>query len=339
MKSKSLLVFLAGHALFAGHFAIAQGSLAPPGAPAPMMKTLQQVEPRTPISSLPLVITNSGSYYLIGNLTGISGTNGITVRANNVTIDLNGFTLSGVNGSADGINVGNDGSPGAINITNFSVLNGVVHGWGGYGIRADNAYYCRFEQLHLSANGASGLDIGNNSVVTHCVAHNNEGDGFDADGSGVLFDACVARTNWEGFHIGGSRAVNCFSADNQMHGFTAFNATVVKDCSARDNGHCGIWLGSGASALNNSCIDNNTDNVNTAAGIGAGYGSDRIDGNHIVYPVGVGILVSPNITKVVVIQNTTVGVLTNSHSIPIGNDVGPWGQAATATSPWANIRN
>jgi hypothetical protein len=38
----------------------AQGSLTPPGAPAPTMKTLAQIEPRTPISSAPFTITVSG---------------------------------------------------------------------------------------------------------------------------------------------------------------------------------------------------------------------------------------------------------------------------------------
>ena len=55
--------------------------------------------------------------------------------------------------------------------------------------------------------------------------------------------------------------------------------------------------------------------------------------------IGVGIRVASGQTKVVVIKNTTAGNTANSYAIPAGNDVGPWGQAATATSPWANIQN
>lgn len=54
--------------------AFAQGSLTPPpGAPAPTMITLQQIEPRTPISSVPFTITTPGSYYLTTNLYSPSG--------------------------------------------------------------------------------------------------------------------------------------------------------------------------------------------------------------------------------------------------------------------------
>lgn len=73
--------------------AFAQGALTPPvGAPAPVMKSLSQIEPRTPISTLPITITNSGSYYLTTNLTTSTGS-GITIFANNVHLDLNGFTI------------------------------------------------------------------------------------------------------------------------------------------------------------------------------------------------------------------------------------------------------
>src|SRR4051812_3731428 len=80
----------------------AQGSLTPPGAPGASMKSLDQVEARTPITSAAFNISSSGSYYLTTNLYG--GSYGIAVGADNVTIDLNGFALIGP-GSGTAINV------------------------------------------------------------------------------------------------------------------------------------------------------------------------------------------------------------------------------------------
>src|SRR6516164_6192771 len=71
----------------------AAGPLTPPGAPAPTMKSLQEIEPRTLIASLPYTITNSGSYYLSNNLTVATG-DAITISTNGVTLDLNGFTIT-----------------------------------------------------------------------------------------------------------------------------------------------------------------------------------------------------------------------------------------------------
>src|SRR5437868_13887701 len=71
----------------------AQGNLTPPGAPAPTMKTLDQVEARIPISSVPYTISASGSYYLTTNVTA-TVSNAITIAASGVTLDLNGFTIS-----------------------------------------------------------------------------------------------------------------------------------------------------------------------------------------------------------------------------------------------------
>ena len=89
---------------------IAQGSLTPPGAPASTMKSLDQIEARTPISSVPYTISSPGSYYLTANLNVTTG-DAITIAANGVALDLNGFTLSSTdpNNIGSGILLGGSG--------------------------------------------------------------------------------------------------------------------------------------------------------------------------------------------------------------------------------------
>src|SRR4051794_30032159 len=90
--------------------AFPQGSLTPPAAPTPTMKTLDQLEARMPVDTTHtpgnattlFILTQPGSYYLTSNLTGVSGQHGITINADNVTLDLNGFVLVGP-GNSSGI--------------------------------------------------------------------------------------------------------------------------------------------------------------------------------------------------------------------------------------------
>ena len=63
----------------------AQGPLVPPAGPAEIYKSLDEIEPRIPIKSLPFTIDEPGSYYLTGALSYPGATQaGITINASNV---------------------------------------------------------------------------------------------------------------------------------------------------------------------------------------------------------------------------------------------------------------
>src|SRR5262245_16845588 len=110
---------------------VSAGPLNPPlGGVAGTYKTLTEVEPRTAISPANTPgdadsvyrIAQPGSYYLTGNITGVTGKAGIEIAANNVTLDLGGFTLSGVSGALSGVT--------APSIqTNITIRGGIIAGW------------------------------------------------------------------------------------------------------------------------------------------------------------------------------------------------------------------
>lgn len=83
------------------------GNLNPPAPPTTgTMKPLSDIEPRTAIhlSDVPRTISQTGSYYLAENLS-YAGDVCIYVTAEDVTIDLNGFTIDGGGACVEGIQI------------------------------------------------------------------------------------------------------------------------------------------------------------------------------------------------------------------------------------------
>jgi hypothetical protein len=117
----------------------------------------------------PVTISVPGSYRLAGNLTVPAGMDGIQISANNVTVDLNGFQITGP-GSGIGVN--------ATNQVSVAVLNGAVFQMGGSGIVAGP--FARIEKVQANNNNAHGIDVGTDSSVSDCVAHNNNFNGINA---------------------------------------------------------------------------------------------------------------------------------------------------------------
>lgn len=66
-KRKRTRVVVSLSALVVFSLMVYAGDLEPSGPPGPTMKTLAEIEPGTPISSVPYTIAESGSYYLCAN--------------------------------------------------------------------------------------------------------------------------------------------------------------------------------------------------------------------------------------------------------------------------------
>src|SRR3569833_3288356 len=88
------------------------------------MKSLDQVEARTAITNTASLVTISqpGSYYLTHNLTVATG-DAIDINTNQVTLDLNGFTIASTAGSSSGNAIYLARASGNIGIT---IRNGII---------------------------------------------------------------------------------------------------------------------------------------------------------------------------------------------------------------------
>jgi parallel beta-helix repeat protein len=258
---------------FAVTTARGQGSLTPPGAPSPTMKTLSQVEPRLAITNLPVAITVPGSYYLTGDLLGPSDSDGITINVNDVTIDLNGFRLVGAAGSLRGI---------AVNgvHTGISIRGGSVRNWGQVGINAFSAYGTHLSDLTVANCASNGLLTGEGSIVRGCTLRDNGGAGMRTGANSRVLDCTSAGNDGIGImaHFG-CLIANCASAAN-YEGINAAAASTVKDCTVRNNNFDGIKV-SGGCVVTANLSENNGRN-GSGAGIHVTDNANRIEGNHIL---------------------------------------------------------
>jgi len=224
------------------------GSLQPPSAPAATMKTLDQVEPRIPInadstpgdSSNGYIISESGSYYLAGNLT-TDDKNGIKVTADDVTIDLNGFTLKGSD-TKTGIYVYDLRK-------NTIIRNGIIRDFSlGISQNLTTSSNCSVIGVTVTSNAERGINlIGASSIIKDCVISEN---GTDAEAiyiRGILTgDNSIVTGNT--VHDNGGNAI---------FGLGMSGITVGKNCIVSNNTAAGGGGGAVHSTLTNCIVTAN----------------------------------------------------------------------------------
>lgn len=148
------------------------------------MKTLDEVEPRKPISSVPITISEPGSYYLSGNLrlTEVPNITSIMITVSGVTLDLMSFTLSSVaavNGDAIRVNAGlrdvtikNGVSAGVSTVTGVAPDQTWIETAAGFlaGIAAAESNSCHFANLRISGCRTVGVKAGSETLMDAAFA-------------------------------------------------------------------------------------------------------------------------------------------------------------------------
>ena len=136
----------------------------------------------------PVEIDQPGSYRLTSDLTVPSGYFGFVVHADNVTLDLNGFTVFGGGGAtADGLALYTQ--------KNIEIRNGTVREFSRTGIvAASGGSSVRVTDVRVVSNGAQGIDLqGGGSRVEGCTAVSNGNIGIKVDNG--LVTGSVMRSN------------------------------------------------------------------------------------------------------------------------------------------------
>jgi len=156
----------------------------------------------------PIIICQPGSYKLSSNLTvPDANTDGIDITADNVTVDLNGFSLLGPtvchgspitcirnNGTASGNGISSSNA-------NIVVMNGQIKGMGFNGISLAGTK-SRVQNIQATSNVNHGIFVGDSSVVSLCTASSNGGTGIFANGSDVVTGNLVS------FNVNGIKSAN-----------------------------------------------------------------------------------------------------------------------------------
>jgi len=222
------------------------------------MMSLDQIygklDPRTPITNSGAVtISVPGSYRLATNITVSSG-DAITISANNVTLDLSGFTISSTKASAGGTAILLSGGRTNVTIHNGNIYSGVTNNAGVYAGPgfANGVFY----------SGGNNCNVRIRDVSVYGCLSNGIFLDFSAAGLGnsTLVESCVVQT----VGGGGIQASTVLRSTANFCGLTAINADNVSECFGYSSGS-----GYGVSALQtaNNCYGYSTTDIGVNANI------------------------------------------------------------------------
>jgi parallel beta-helix repeat protein len=181
----------------------------------------------------PVTISVKGSYMLDSNLTVSSNKNGIEITADNVTLDLNGFTIEGSGGTAGfGVYAGN--------ATRVTIQNGKIMNMPSTGIHVGTN--ARIERMAVTQNGGySAIGIGEGSTIVNSIVSDNSGIGINT-GNYVVVTGNTVTHNDLGISIGSGIVSGNTVSDNDSYGIYVYYSGLVIGNTISENSGTGLYM-------------------------------------------------------------------------------------------------
>jgi parallel beta-helix repeat protein len=249
------------------------------------MRTLDQVEPRQLLTNAPVTISQAGSYYLANNLSGT-----VTIAANNVSLDLMGFSIVAPAGDA----VTQSGSR-----TNLLVRNGILTAPFGDGVDFNLSPSAAgangvIEDLRITGCGAQGIVVASGFTVRRCHISDAIVAGLRVTGNSEILENTVTRCGI-GLYVSGAGARvdgNVVKGNTDNYNFTPLNQLnlLLSEVPESLDWPCSVKLAGSlrCSVANSNGISVNADNVtidmagHTLTGPGANSGTGIYAGDHSI---------------------------------------------------------
>ena len=238
-------------------------------------------------AGFPVTIDAPGSYLLTSNLDlPDAATGAISIVADNVTINLNGFSILGTcvcsatwgGGFVTGVTCTPTAAGGfgidAMSQNQITVFGGTIRGVGGTAVLTQTGFV---HDLQVIQNDGRGVDCGGESIIRNvtaklnastgitssagiiesCVASQNDGNGISASGGTVVHSKATYNVT-RGIYSGlGANVINCTATSNGADGINGSGKSLFTGNQIRDNGGYGISNDSFESGYSGNMILNN----------------------------------------------------------------------------------
>lgn len=205
----------------------------------------------TAITTTPITLTASGRYYFTDNIVHTGSAHAIRIAGDDITVDMNGFTLSGLGATA------NSSIGFRIQLSDRAVIrNGTIRDFGGSGITGTSSTNNRISSVTIIDVGETGIELTDYAgIIENCIVSGAAQIGIEIE-QGRLSGSVITNNEF-GVVARDSVVTDNLILNNAATGLTASDS-VLRGNTVAENGAGPTSVSPGGIHLTRSVMVGNT---------------------------------------------------------------------------------